>query len=413
MPGIFCAAQQPNGPPAPVPSVEVNVNRVLVPVVVRNRLGQTVGDLKKEDFTVLDNDKPRAISGFVVEQRGTEAAVHAGTGTAAVSVPNRETPPDVLPDSIVVFLFDDLHLNAEELARSRQAAAPVLGDAVSGSKMAAVVSLSGAVNSGLTRDLTKLQAALQSLQPKPIYRADATACGNIDYYQADLIENKHDAVALQDALKRFALCNPAVQLSHGDLAMAQGQVESASRRALSLGGQDIRVTYANLAEFVRRMEKLPGQRTLILVSPGFLDVEAEALTAESPILDAAAQFNVVISTLDARGLYTSELTASERGPGSGGQNLEYRRSEMRLEENPMSELANGTGGTFFHNNNDLSAGFKLLTAAPEVVYLLELPLDDVEAGSGYHNLKVKVDRDGLDVQARRGYLMPRAEKKKK
>jgi VWFA-related protein len=164
---------------------------------------------------------------------------------------------------------------------------------------------------------------------------------------------------------------------------------------------------------VRRMEKLPGQRTLILVSPGFLDVEAEALTAESKILDAAAQFNLVISTLDARGLYTSELTASERGPGSGGQNLEYRRSEMRLEENPMSELANGTGGTFFHNNNDLSAGFKLLTAAPEVVYLLELPLDDVEAGSGYHNLKVKVDRDGLDVQARRGYLMPRAEKKKK
>jgi VWFA-related protein len=319
----------------------------------------------------------------------------------------------VLPDSIVVFLFDDLHLNAEELARSRQAAAPVLADAVSGSKMAAVVSLSGAVNSGLTRDLTKLQAALQSLQPKPIYRADATACGNIDYYQADLIENKHDAVALQDALKRFALCNPAVQLSHGDLAMVQGQVESASRRALSLGGQDIRVTYANLAEFVRRMEKLPGQRTLILVSPGFLDVEAEALTAESQILDAAAQFNLVISALDARGLYTSELTASERGPGAGGENLEYRRSEMRLEENPMSELANGTGGTFFHNNNDLSAGFKLLTATPEVVYLLELPLNDVEAGSGYHSLKVKVDRDGLDVQARRGYLMPRAEKKKK
>jgi VWFA-related protein len=277
--------------------------------------------------------------------------------------------------------------------------------------MAAVVSLSGAVNSGLTRDLAKLQAALQSLQPHPIYHADTATCGTIDYYQADLIENKHDNVALQDAIKRFALCNPAVQLSGGDLAIAQAQVESSARRALGLGGQDMRVTYANLAEFVRRMEKLPGQRTLILVSPGFLDVEAEALTAESQILDAAAQFNVTIRALDARGLCTSEVTASERGPGAGGQNLDYHRSAMRLEENSMSELANGTGGTFFHNNNDLSMGFKLLTEAPQVVYLLEIPLNP-DAETGYHHLKVKVNREDLEVQARRGYLVPKPEKKK-
>jgi VWFA-related protein len=406
---MCCVAQQPNVPPGSVSSVQVNVNRVLVPVVVRNRQGQTVEDLKKEDFTVLDNDQPRAISGFVVEQRRTAAAVQAG-GATATAAPNQ---PGVIPDSIVVLLFDDLHLNGEELERARQAASPVLADTVTGSKMAAVVSLSGTVNSGLTRDLAKLQAVLQSLKPHPAYHADTATCGTIDYYQADLIENKHDNEALQDAIKRFALCNPAVQLSGGDLAIAQAQVESSARRALGLGGQDARVTYANLAEFVHRMEKLPGQRTLILVSSGFLDVEAEALSAESQIMDAAAQFNVTISALDARGLYTSEVTASERGPGAGGQNLDFRRSEMRLEENPMSELANGTGGTFFHNSNDLSAGFKLLTEAPEVVYLLELPLNDADAGSGYHRLKVKVDREGVEVQARRGYLVPKAEKKKK
>jgi VWFA-related protein len=381
--------------------VEVTVDRVLVPVVVRNRQGQTVENLKKGDFSVLDNGKPRAISGFVVEQHGTDATTHAaGDGG---STPNSAALATGLPDRIVVFLFDDLHLNDEGLVHVKQAAAPALADAVRGSDMAAVVSLSGTVNSGLTRDPAKLQAALKSLQPRRIYRTDANACGNVDYYEADLIENKHDAAALQDVLKRVALCNPGT---------TQNLVESAARRALALGNEDMRVTYENLAEIVRRMEKLPGQRALILVSPGFLDLEPEALTAESQILDAAAQFNVTISALDARGLYTSELTANERGPGAGGPNPDYRRSEMALEEDPMSELAYGTGGTFFHNSNDLTAGFRLLTGAPKVVYLLELRIDDVKADGAYHRLKVKVDRNGLEVQARRGYLMPKAGKKK-
>jgi hypothetical protein len=85
---LCCAAQQPAPSSGPVSSVQVNVNRVLVPVVVRNRQGQTVGDLNKEDFTVLDNDEPRAISGFVVEQRGTGATVQAG-GAATADVLER------------------------------------------------------------------------------------------------------------------------------------------------------------------------------------------------------------------------------------------------------------------------------------------------------------------------------------
>ncbi|HEY4283234.1 MAG TPA: hypothetical protein VGM62_09225, partial [Chthoniobacterales bacterium] len=68
---------------------------------------------------------------------------------------------------------------------------------------------------------------------------------------------------------------------------------------------------------------------------------------------------------------------------------------------------------FFHNNNDLEGGFKELTQAPEYLYILEMSLDQVKADGTYHRLKVKVDRDALKVEARRGYFAPRAEKKKK
>jgi VWFA-related protein len=86
---------------------------------------------------------------------------------------------------------------------------------------------------------------------------------------------------------------------------------------------------------------------------------------------------------------------------------------MNHTESVMAELADGTGGTYFHHNNDLNAGFKGLTAAPECVYLLELSLDGVKQNGSYHRLKVKVDREGAKLQARRGYFIPKPVKAKK
>jgi VWFA-related protein len=408
----YSTAQQASGSEGTAPKIEVNVNRVLVPVVVRDTHGHTVDDLKKEDFAVFDNDKPRVVTGFTVEK-------HEATQTNAEnSIPSFGPPSfpgttPALPDRILVFLFDDLHMSVEDMAHAKQAGSRILAEALSGSDIAAVVSMSGKINSGLTRDRSKLLGAIASLQPVGLYRTDTAECGSIGYYQADLIENKHDGSAFQDAISKVAMCNPGINLEGGDMPMAQNLVEGNARRALTLGDQDIRTTYAVITEYVRRMAKLPGERTLILVSSGFLTLDSAAQTAESQLIDFAAQSNVTVSAIDARGVYTSELTASERGPAAGGPTPEYRRSEITSDESTMASIADGTGGTFFHNNNDLDSGFKAMTEAPEVVYLLELSLNNVKLDNSYHRLKVKVDRDGLNVQARHGYFLPKPEKQKK
>lgn len=91
---------------------------------------------------------------------------------------------------------------------------------------------------------------------------------------------------------------------------------------------------------------------------------------------------------------------------------EYQSDSMLLSEEIMAELADGTGGKFFHNSNDLEGGFQALTAVPEYVYLLELSLRDVKQDGAYHLLKVKVDQKDLKLQARRGYFAPKPEKSK-
>ncbi len=408
------AAQQTKEATAPAADVKirVNVNEVLVPVVVRDSQGRTVGNLKKEDFQVFDKDQPRVISGFTIQKRGVpeseqkaaepSQAMPSGVGVTAVS-----PLPATLPNRFLVFLFDDLHLNASDFLQARQAATKMLAESLADTDTAAVVSLSG-MNSGLTRDRATLEDAIKHLKMEPLYRHESHACPNIDYYQADLIQNKHNEQALAVAEADYIAC---AHLHGPPPNLVESFVRSAASESLAIGEHDVSASLAALSEFVRKMATLPGQRTLILISPGFLTLTPEAMTEKMHVLDLAAETNVTISALDARGLYSTEVDASELGSSSTrdlmtGQHAQYHRDTMQLDEDVMAELADGTGGTFFHNSNDLEGGFKSLTQAPEYVYLLEFSLDSVKPDGTYHPLKVKVDRGGLKLEARRGYFAP-------
>ena len=123
---------------------------------------------------------------------------------------------------------------------------------------------------------------------------------------------------------------------------------------------------------------------------------------------------MTISALDARGVFTTELGASEKSPsfstlnGNGGSmqlQSGYLRESASLAQDAMAELADGTGGTFIHDSNDLDAAFQSLTEPPACVYLLELEPETAKPDGSLHRLKVKLDRGGLQVQARRAYTL--------
>jgi VWFA-related protein len=239
------------------PAIIVNVNRVLIPVVVRDKQGRAVGDLKKEDFQVFDKEKPQPISGFTIERRGTteiQTGSNAGSGKQLVNTPSSASVQSTTaPQRFIVFLFDDMHLTAEDLAHAQKAGVKMLTAALDDSDMAAVVSISGRTNSGLIRDRAKLQEATMSLKKQGLYQADGAACPNIDYHQADLIENKHDSTALQDAVQQILVCDPKTPNP-----VAESLAHSSANRVLALGDQDVQATYASITEFVRRMAAYRG-----------------------------------------------------------------------------------------------------------------------------------------------------------
>ena len=397
--------------------IQVRVNAVLVPAVVRDSQGRAVGNLKKEDFQVFDKDKLQIISGFIVQRRGGVERERKAAGSApsvpSLAAPNVSPQPSPVAERFLVFLFDDLHLGAGDLAQVQKAATMMLAGALADSDMAAVVSLSGS-NSGLTHDRRKLQEAVMKIKVHQLFRHDDHACPSVDYYQADLIQNKRNDQALKLAMADYATC---AHLQGATPAMMESVVRSAAGQSLAIGERDVWSSLATLSEIVGRMGTLRGQRSLILISPGFLTLTPGAMAEKSHILDLAAQANITISALDARGLYTTEIDASERGGSSAhdlmtGQHAQYHSDTMTLNEEVMSELADGTGGTFFHNSNDLEGGLKSLAQGPEYLYLLEFSPEKFKPDGSYHRLKVKVNQDGLEVQARRGYFAPAPPKNK-
>jgi VWFA-related protein len=392
------------------------VDSVFIPVVVRDAQGRVVNNLAKDDFQIFDNGKLFSDFGFAIEKRSEIYSTKAAEST--VPAPNvfnqlsaeHATPA---PTRFIVFVFDNLHLSFGELMRVQQAAAKILAETITQTDMAAVVSLSG-MNSGLTRDMVKLQETVNKIKVQQVFRHDDHACPNIDYYQADLIQNKRSELALEAAEADLATCAHLVGQSPN---MVETFVRSAASQSLMNGEHDMTATLTNLRQIVKKMGTLSGERTLILISPGFFTQTSSAMAEKSQILDLAARCNVTISAIDARGLYTTVIDASQQGSSSGrdlmtGEHAQYHSDQMSLNEDVLSELADGTGGTFFHSNN-LENGLKSLAAAPEVVYLLAISVKDVKDDGSYHSLKVKVDKKGLKTQARRGYFAPDKEKPRK
>jgi len=434
--GLWCAAYAaqaqtappPNPPPVQTPPAQTpapsqnaaetatheeaatfrtHVNLVMVPVVVRDRKGKAIGNLTRQDFQLFDKGKPQEITRFSVEKPG-EMPKDVAPEPQPDVVPAEPGKPIVAPDSFVAYLFDDIHIQFGDMARIRDAAGRHM-DALGPRDRAGVYTTSGQVVQEFTDDRDKLHQALARLMPRPIARDMGRQCPNIDYYMADMIENKNmgdaKAAATADAMVCAGLSGP------GAAQQAAMMVDSAARVAFANGTQETRIALYTLRDMVRRMATMPGKRTILLLSPGFYAPEQQM--EKMDVFDRAIRANVIISSLDARGLWTdSTYDASQQAVAAAALRVKslYDHEAAMVGADVLEEMASGTGGVFFQNNNDFDEGLRRIATPPDTVYHLGFSPQNLKMDGGYHSLKVVLKAaskiPGVDLNARKGYYAP-------
>ena len=391
---------------------KVRVNLVLVRVVVRDNQGKVVTNLRREDFQLFDNRKPQAITFFSTETPESQA-LKSATSVASNDEPTA-TPEELaaaakkLPQRFVAVLFDDVHMSMEDTSVVRDAATRLFG-ALAPSDRVAMFSASGQFQLKFTADHEQLAKSLFSVVPHPTSGGGFHDCPDLTYYQADLIQNKNDAQALTVAAEDAVQC--AFNGDETKIAQATIIAQSGAMRSVAIGDQETEYAYRHVEEAIRQLSAMPGQRVMVFVSPGF--IPSTLWSETSDLIDRASRAGIVINTIDARGLYTPDVLGDIADPPhdsarTAGFKTSYRVAAQGAQDQVLQELAYGTGGTFFHNRNDLDEGLRQAVAAPPLTYVLGFSPQNLKVDGRFHGLKVSLtSKQKYAIQARNGYYAPK------
>ncbi len=379
------------------------VTLIEVPVVVRDRNGHPIGTLREEDFQLFDKGKPQAISKFSIEKSGGGKAIAVvRTPEPRESSEGKADPPSLIaPDHFVGFLFDDVHIKFADLVYAREAAQKFIASTMKPADRVAIFTTSGQTVVDFTEDRDLLNKTLFKLAVHPLGRAVAEKCPTLSVYRADQMVNGHDAdaIALAAGEVQSITCYGLIEYQSAvDIAMGH------ARTVLEQGRIETNAAIVSLKDVVRRMSGMPGLRTLIFASPGFI-LSQDQSSDEGPAIDLAIRSGVVINALDVKGVHAPAMFSAEnRGADVRGGRLD--RADDVTTSGTLDDLTSGTGGRSFHGN-DQTRGLQELATAPEVFYLLGFSPQNLRLDGKFHSLKVSLKMPaGMSVDARRGYYAP-------
>jgi VWFA-related protein len=400
LPGLFLIAlllaQEP-------PTIRTTTRLVQVNVVVRSS-GKPVDDLKKEEFELLDNGKPQKIAFFALTR--TEAGNKATQALPAGMLSNRVSRKGRQVESATVVLFDALNTGIVDREYARQQMLKFLETLREEDRVAVyVLGTQLRVLHDFTRDIDQLRRAIARYKGQPLTAGDQA---NTDWFLSaeekdnPLLIEANDRIAEFENVRRTGATLAALEAIARHLSAVPGRknlVWVSSSFPLWIGPQYESTVRQNAVQMSERQFGAMGTR----------DPNAGRITRNfaPEILRATRTLNnagVAVYPVDARGLLGPPgFSAAQSSPTvRAGLPMAGLPSFQPSGIETLQLIAEETGGRAFYNTNDLSGAMRQAIDDSEVSYTLSFYPDSLD--DKYHPIKVQVNRKGVQVRHRRGYM---------
>jgi VWFA-related protein len=399
------AGQAPGAPQQP--SFKTVTTLVEVDVIVKDRNGKFVPDLTAADFEVREDGAVQTIEQlYLVAGPEATSAVPVPNSPALPAVPAPPALPAPATQRTFVLLFDENNMQAGGLARARDAALQFLAEEFREGDIGGVVSNGTMVNNRLTTAHAELEAAVKSLKPWGETRSVQLDMREwprlLNVYEVYLIAEKEDSNALGVAVSRA--CNddpdacPRVPVDQ--------MVKEKARRMMPQFRGPAQQTMRTIRAVAGGLRKLPGRKTIILLSDGFF-VDDEWANLRQ-MTDEANRASARIYAIDTRGLNRGSASSDilDMGPHGAvtpGGELPGVTGFDTTSDGPNS-LAVDTGGLAIRNENDFVKAFADIAADTSRYYILGYRSTNTKFDGKFRQITVRVKTRGLSVRARKGYL---------
>jgi VWFA-related protein len=396
--------------------IKLKTQLVTMDVMVKNKKGKYITDLKAEDFTLFENGTQQKVEFF---EPPLAAGIEANQPTSPSAQP-KSAPSSNKPLNIISLVLDGQTTGLANMKQVREGTLKYIRERITDTDTVAVFGVGNDLQliQTFTQDKAKLVTAVEnaytvSTQNKNLERSDMN--DQIAKLREEL--NGSSGAPLPQTPAASAMGSASAR------AMIAARVlEQFIKLRSQLSVQQARPILAALAAICEAQRTIPGKKTLVLFSQGFITSSILDWQVQGTI-DIANRANVAIYVIDSTGLegggpqsgalvsagalggVAATGSPESRSKAVGGESLfdNVRHEGLNREQDILYRVSGDTGGEFIKGSNDIGKGLNRIDQDIRARYTLAYYSTDPNFDGNFRKLKIEVRRPDTNVIARSGY----------